>query len=340
MTSVPLPEADRLATSPAAATPLLQTAGTADPLSPTVFHESWWLDAAAPQGWHEVTATTNGRITGRLPYLMRPSRLGGATLTMPDCCHFLGPAVDAGNGAPTNRALRRDQIIHDLIAALPPHGHFSQRMHRGLPDTMAFSEAGFQTFVQFTYEIAPDRPEALWSAMRDKTRNTIRRAEDRYSVTDSLSPTDFAGFYTANANASGAPSYYRKPDIARVTAAALSRDRGRILAAMTPEGTISAAIFCLWDATACYYLLSMRDRGAENGATGLLLWHAIRYAAARGLIFDFDGLLTRGNRVFFTGFGGTVHPRYIAKRQTLGSRIASRATLLPSRLLRLTANGS
>lgn len=324
MTSVPLPEPERAAKSMAEANSRRNDAGTADPLSPTVFHEPWWLDATAPQGWHEVTAATNGRVTGRLPYLLRPSRLGGATLTMPDYCHFLGPAVDAGNGAPTNRALRRDQIIHDLIDALPPHGHFTQRMHRGLPDIMAFSEAGFQTFAQFTFEIAPDRPEALWSAMRDKTRNTIRRAEDRYSVTDSLSPTEFADFYTANATASGAPSYYRKADIARVTAVALSRDRGRILAALTPDGAISAAIFCLWDRAACYYLLSMRDRGAENGATGMLLWHAIRHAAAAGRIFDFDGLLTRGNRVFFTGFGGTVRPRYIANRQSLGSRLASR----------------
>ncbi|AWB49232.1 GNAT family N-acetyltransferase [Gemmobacter aquarius] len=333
MPPVPLPDPERVPPPVAKEKPARRDAGTPDPLHPTVFHEPWWLDAAAPNGWHEVTATTNGRITGRLPYLLRPSRLGGAALTMPDYCHFLGPAIDAGNGAPTNRALRRDQIIRDLIAALPPHGHFTQRMHRGLPDIMAFSEAGFQTFVQFTYEIAPDRPESLWSAMRDKTRNTIRRAEDRYSVTDSLSPTDFAAFYTANANASGAPSYYRAADIARVTAAALSHDRGRILAALTPQGAISAAIFCIWDATACYYLLSMRDRGAENGATGLLLWQAIRHAAARGLIFDFDGLLTRGNRVFFTGFGGTVHPRYIAKRQTLASRIATR---IPSRLRRLT----
>lgn len=113
-------------------------------------------------------------------------------------------------------------------------------------------------------------------------------------------------------------------EIARVTTAALSRERGRILAALTPDGAISAAICCLWDATACYYLLSMRGRGAENGATGLLLWQAIRHAAARGLIFDFDGLLTRGNRVLFTGFGGTVGPRYIAKRQSLGSCLASR----------------
>lgn len=302
-------------------------------LAPTIFHETWWLDAAAPDGWAEVTVSANGRVAGRLPYALRRSPFGGVACVAPRFCHFLGPAVDAGTGAPCNRALRRDQIIRDLITALPPHGHFSQRMHRDTPDVLVFAEEGFHTFAQFTFEIAPDRPDRLWSAMRDKTRNIIRRAEDRYRLSDSLSPAEFAVFYTQNAAHSGAPSYYRAGEIARIASAALDHGRGRLLAARTPEGAISAAIFCVWDDTACYYLLSMRDRGAENGATSLLLWDAIRHAAARGLIFDFDGLLTRGNRVFFTGFGGSVRPRFVVKRQSLGNRLALRASLLSARML-------
>ncbi len=298
-----------------------------DPLAPTIFHETWWLDAAAPGGWGETTVRAGGKVVGRLPYLLRPARLGGDACLMPDFCHFLGPAVDAGTGAPANRALRRDQIIRDLITALPPHGLFHQRMHRDTPDVMIFAEEGFHTLAQFTFEISPAPPDRLWAAMRDKTRNIVRRAEDRYRVTDCLTAAAFAAFYAENAAATGTACYYHPDAITRITDAALARDRGRLLAALTPEGMISAAIFCVWDAKVCYYLLSMRDRGAENGATSLLLWDAIRHAAAQGLVFDFDGLLTRGNRVFYTGFGGTVRPRFVVRRQSLRHRLVLRAGL-------------
>ncbi len=304
-------------------------------LCPTVFHESWWLDAATPGAWDEVTVKEGDRTVGRLPYLLRPGRLGGAQCQMPDFCHFLGPAIDAGNGAPCNRTLRRDKILRELIDRLPPHGMFSQRMHRGLSDVLVFSEAGFQTFAQFTFEIAPDPPDRLWAAMRDKTRNVIRRAEERHEVSDTLSPEEFARFYTEQAAMTGGESYYPAEGMARVTSAAISRDRGRILAALTPDGSVSAAIFCVWDATSCYYLLSMRQHGADNGATSLLIWEAIRHAAARGLIFDFDGLFTRGNRVFFVGFGGTVRPRFQVERRTMAHRMVWLSASIPQRLGRV-----
>ncbi len=303
-----------------------------DPLYPTIFHEGWWLDAAAPQGWAEVTVTAGDRVIGRLPYVMKRGRIAGATCTMPDLCHFLGPAVDAGKGAACNRALRRHQITRELIDSLPPHGRFDQRMHRDVPDVLVFAEAGFHTPVQFTFEVAPERTDRLWADMRDKTRNIIRRAEERHSVSDDLTPAAFAQFYVTNARATGAPSYYAAEALDRITTAALARDRGRLLAARTAEGAIAAAVFCVWDGTCCYYLLSMRDKGAENGATSLLVWTAMQHAAARGLIFDFDGLRTRGNRVFFTGFGGVLHPRYLAQRQTMAHRIWRHAGAIPGRL--------
>lgn len=303
-----------------------------DPLNPTIFHESWWLDAAAPGAWSETTVSSGGKVVGRLPYLLLHEPLRRTACTMPDLTHFLGPAVNAGNGAPCNKALKVGQITRELLEALPPVGAFNQRMHRGVEDVLIFSELGYQTLVQFTFEIAPDAPEAIWSNMRDKTRNIIRRAQERYEVAECLTPAAFAAYYLANLETTGRDSYYDEAQMARVCAAAVSRDRGRILAARADDGTIAAAIFCVWDNTTCYYLLSMRDRGIDQGATSQLIWEAVRRAAAMGLTFDFDGLLTKGNRVFFTGFGGTVRPRYVAFHKTKYYRMASHAMNLYYRL--------
>ena len=59
-----------------------------------------------------------------------------------------------------------------------------------------------------------------------------------------------------------------------------------------------------------YYLLSSRSAHADNGAVSLLVWHAIKLAAAKNLVFDFDNVGEPSSRLFFSGFGGTVHPRF------------------------------
>lgn len=303
-----------------------------DPLTPTIFHEAWWLDAAAPGTWSEVTVQAGGRTVGRMPFLLRRESLGRAACVMPELTHFLGPAVEAGNGAPCNRALKVAQITRELLEQLPPAGFFNQRMHRGVEDVLVFAEQGYQTLVQFTFEIAPEAPDRIWANMRDKTRNIICRAEERHELADCLSPAAFAAYYTANVENSGHGSYYLEADIARVTEAALARNRGRIIAARTPEGRIAGAIFCVWDQSTCYYLLSTRDKGVDQGATSQLIWEAIRHAAGLGLTFDFDGLLTKGNRVFFTGFGGAIRPRYVAWRKTRSYRMTTHLANLYHRL--------
>jgi hypothetical protein len=85
-----------------------------------------------------------------------------------------------------------------------------------------------------------------------------------------------------------------------------------------------AAIFYIWDSQAAYYLFSTRRLESSNGAVSLLLWTAIKDAARRGLVFDFDGLASQGSRVFYTGFGGDVVPRYIVSRHSLAHRVAGR----------------
>jgi hypothetical protein len=97
-----------------------------------------------------------------------------------------------------------------------------------------------------------------------------------------------------------------------------------MLAAHDAAGGETAAIFYVWDTDAAYYLLSTRREDAHNGAVSLLLWHALRDIAARGLVFDFEGVISSGSALFFTGFGGEVAPRYVVSRHTLGHRIAGR----------------
>ena len=114
--------------------------------------------------------------------------MGMSSIEMPPLTHFLGPALDLGSGGRTTRQLRAFSITRELIRALPPSASVWLKLHGGITDTVAFQEMGFTTNVQFTNEIAPAPSENLWRAMRDKTRNVIRRAGEQLKLVEEQDP--------------------------------------------------------------------------------------------------------------------------------------------------------
>ncbi len=290
-----------------------------DLLVPTVFHNPWWLDVTSGGNYHEAEVHSGGRLVARLPYVVQRQFGGMRMCSMPELTHFLGPALDLGTGSQATRSLRSFQLTRELLAGLPTTGSFHQKLHGGLTDTLAFEEFGCRSYVNFTYEVAPSPEQQMWRAMRDKTRNVIRRAEERLRV-DTVDPDEYAAFYEANLRARGLVNAYRR--VAAICAAATARGQGRILGARDEQGALRGAIFTVWDRRVAYHLMATRALGIDNGAMSLLVWHAMRDASGRGLVFDFDGLGTPGSRLFYTGFGGQIVPRYVVARYTLLHRVA------------------
>jgi hypothetical protein len=243
---------------------------------------------------------------------------------MPIMTHFLGPDIDEGTGSSCNRALRRAQITRELLAQIPHCSGFWQKLHRGTRDTLVYQDLGYDTSVQFTFELRPAPEPVLWANLRDKTRNVIRRARERLGVNELTDVEAFAAIYVRNLETMGKRSHYSQPLLVRTCQAAIQRGHGRIIAATNAAGAVVAAIFYVWDNDAAYYLLSTRSLDAGNGAVSLLLWHAIREVTARGLIFDFEGVVTSGSAFFFNGFGGEVAPRFVVSRFALAHKIVSR----------------
>ena len=58
-----------------------------------IFHQPWWLDAAAPRRWDVVTVDRGGRTVAALPFVVRgPRRF--RVLSQPALTPFLGPWVN------------------------------------------------------------------------------------------------------------------------------------------------------------------------------------------------------------------------------------------------------
>ncbi len=243
--------------------------------------------------------------------------------------HVLGPvlAVDeTGRNSPG--VIKQISIVEEMVTKLPKASHILFRLHGGVTNTLAFNAAGFSSHVDFTVEILPASREEMWRQMRDKTRNVIRRAQEHLRLDDTIGPDQFIRFYEDNLHEKGLKNHYNRSICLTIVTECLRRGVGRVLAAREPSGKLQAAIFTVWDEQSEYYFMSTRGLGAMNGAINLTIWEAIQHAAAKGLVFDMDGMHVKNNRLpnllLLTGFGGTIKPRYVVQRSSPVVQMAQR----------------
>lgn len=294
--------------------------------TPTIFHESWWLEAASGGTYREAVISSDNRIVARLPYLQLRKPTRQTALIMPPMTHALGPALAADVlDNHSLKSLRSFSLVRQLIAELPRSSYAWFKLHRGTANTLAFEAAGFSSGVEFTVEIAPDSPDALWRRMRDKTRNVIRRAQEQLTVVETFCPAEFVDFYEDNLREKGLRNNYDGQVCRRLVTECLRRGAGRLLVAVDPTGAFKAGVFTIWDDEVEYYFMSTRTLDSGNGATSLLIWSAIQHASLRGLIFDLDGINAKANLLLLTGFGGTLKPRFFVHRASVAFQMAQRA---------------
>jgi len=286
-----------------------------------MFHEPWWLSAATGGRYEEVIVERGGQTVGRLPYLA--TRRGPFQVSrMPPFTHLLGPLVNAGAGKPQTRMTRRLSITRALIDQLPPFMLFEQQFDPGMDDGLAvadglaFQDRGFSVVTRYTFEIdCRKSPEELWSAMHFKTRQHIRRAEEKYTVKTLDDPAVFVDNYLKHTSALGRTNHMPFEHFPALFSACRSRQCCEIITAVAADGTPVSMTYLVWSDRTMYYLLSSRKPDpTDNGSANLLIWSAMKLAHQRGLMFDLDGIYTSGAARFLSGFGGHLKTRLIVRR--------------------------
>ena len=280
-----------------------------------LFHEPWWLSAATEGAFQETTVTRNGRIVGRLPFIVT-RRFGFTEINMPAFTHIAGPAVNVGEGKQQTQLIRRLSIVRELIDRMPPFDACKLAFRASTADGLAFQDRGYRTMPQFTFQIDCTRdPQQLWQDMHFKTRQHIRRAEEKFTVGAVSDPEVFTQFYEENLRKTGRKNNLNFTAFGAVFRECQLRGCGDILCASWPNGVPTAMVYVVWGRGVMYYLLATRaaDSG-DNGSTCLLIWAAMKRAHELGLTLDLDGVSTSGTAHFYSGFGGRLDMRLIVRR--------------------------
>ena len=279
----------------------------------TIFHEDWWLNAAAPGRWREATATRGGRTVGHLRFVER--MMGNMRICeMPPITRVLGPVISPEGEKTESRVRFCHSVMQELLESISGHDHVEMTLDPSCHDLAAFMAAGCDVRVMPTLLLDCRAPVAeLWDGLRDKTRNVVRRALERLTVREVTDVDAFIAYYLGNLG--GEPSYFDINIVRPIHEAVAARGQGRILAATDAHGVVHAAIFFVWDEDKVYYFLSTRDRAvADIGAVSLLIWEGIKAAHELGRVLDFDGVTTDSRFKFMAAFGGELASRYVVSR--------------------------
>lgn len=259
-----------------------------------------------------MTVERDGKLVGWLPYALS-RHMGFSVCGQSPLVRLLCPQIEAFEGKLESAERERFHVECELIERLPAAAchRFMLPPHEG--NALAWQALGFDTSVEHTFVVDAHVSDAeRWSQMRNKTRNSIRRAEKAVQVRE-IDAAEFSRQYETILG--NEVSSQEQAAARRLAASAIERGQGRALAAVGPTGPAQAAVLFVWDSTDYYYFLSTRrEDNAEPGAVALLVWDGLLDAWKRGLRFDFDGVSSRGRLRFMQSFGGRLASRVCVER--------------------------
>jgi hypothetical protein len=267
---------------------------------PTLFHEMWWLQAASGGTIDNVSVTRDGVCVASL-FFIRRNTFGVRQLRMPPYTRMLGPTFALPASKASSRLVTIRRMTEELIDQLPTHDRLCMTLAPTSEAAFAFSVSGYTLEPDYTFQVSRDVSSAdLWTEMDQKTRNAIRAADRKWTVSRHYDLERFNRLSLTNH-----PGNLNDFDVlGRLFAECVSRGRAVILAAADDDGHDAASAILVWGEGTAYYWLSARHPTLATGGTNsLLIWHAMQFAKENDLIFDFDGFGNRSRGLFLEKFG-------------------------------------
>jgi len=266
-----------------------------------VFQQDWWLEVVRGEGnYNEARVLKDGVLVGRLPYVIRRTKIGARWGGAPDCSHLGGPAL--------SQSLSEEEkfdVVGQLIAELPAKVSFMFVCRTYADDAelirRAFTRAGFNHFAETTYCQDPSQADVL-GRLKRKHRSHYEAARRVLDVVE-LGEEEFIGFYSANLARAAVAAAFRLETARALIAAGRTREppQIRLVGARRKAAgpLLEAAIACAWDERRYYYWLSTRRGESHPNAIKLLIVNAMAHAQSLGLIFDTDGCWGSGSLTLY-----------------------------------------
>ena len=276
-----------------------------------IFLRDWWLDAVAPNQWDVVAVMHGDKSAALMPYVKKKHK-GFTLITQPPLTQFLGPWLRQSNAKYTKQLSKQKRLMNELIEGLPRAAYFAQNFSYLITNWLPFYWKGFQQSTRYTYVLDNlydiDR---IWADFSESTRRSIRKAQKLVSVRCDLGIDKFLDVHTLTFHRQRQPLPYSREFVINLDTACNNNKARRIFFAEDAQGKIHAVVYIIWDSNSAYYLMGGGDPELRtSGATSLIMFEAIKFAATVTKRFDFEGSMIEPIERFFRGFGAKQVPYF------------------------------
>jgi hypothetical protein len=285
-----------------------------------LFSRDWWLDAACGRAhWDVLLVERKNSIRAALPFY-RPCP---GIITLPPYTQTMGVwfAPLAGDIKYASALERRQALCRLLTEQLKSCRFFMQNFHHSFTDWLPFYWQNYRQTTRYTYLLTDLKNSSrLWENMSHNARHNIRRAREEHHVTvrPGIPVDDFLRVQAQTFERQQIRNPQSSRALRRLIAASRLRKQGELWGGYDRQGRLHAAVFVAWQKTvACYVAGGGDPEVRHSGAHGLVLWEAIRHAAAHSDTFDFEGSMLPGVERFFREFGGVQTPYFSISRGKL-----------------------
>jgi hypothetical protein len=286
------------------------------PWAHTLFEQPWWLEAVAPGSWDEVVIDKAGQVAARLPFVVR-KRYGVTALTQAPLTRFLGPWLRPATGKYTNRIAAEIELMSEIVERLPAHDVFQISFDPDVTNWLPFHWADFGATVRYTYRIDDTNDlDAVWANFASATRGHIRRAERDLRACTDLDLQSVLDLNRGTFARQGLAVPFDDDFARRLDRACVAHDARTIIGAVDAGGRVHAACYVVHDSRTSYLLYGGDDPSSRSShGTSLIVWEAIRQAAANGRRLDFLGSMSKPLEQRNRGFGARQVPYLFVSRE-------------------------
>ncbi len=271
-----------------------------------LFAQHWWMEATTQSEGKQwdvaMCRNAEGEIVGALPYLIS-KRMGLRFVLMPQLTQVTNVWINSKRETEYERIT--NELIAQILALQPVYCYLSFNPQNRTND--AFSHAGFSINERITYRINNLSQSAIdiETHFSQNKRRHLKKAKN-LTLDIGMSIEDFYAFHTQCLAKRKQTISYSRQLINSIGAYTATRNQGCVLAARNTEGTITAAVFLVWDSEICYYLTPSYDSDyKDSGAMTWLTLEAIRFAQQHSKHFDFEGSMIPSIANSYRQFGTT-----------------------------------
>jgi hypothetical protein len=287
------------------------------PFANSIFEQPWWMDAVAHGCWKEILVEENGRVLARWPLLFRPREITTPLLTQTSGFWM---ADDIAANDPYFTA--RKKVTNLLIDQLPGRVKVDLNLDSGVTYFLPFVWRGFRVEPKVSYRFFDvSDPEALYRGFNQKTKQCIRTARDKVTVTTSDDIEPMLHLLSKTFSRQNLKNPWPPEFVRRLYHACRKHQAVHLIYAQDREGNFHSGNFYVYDEKVCFALLSGSDPAwVRSGARTLLAWEGIRFASTVSRSFDFEGSMVEGIEHYFRQFGATPVVYYHVIRETASER--------------------